>query len=143
MVCKGRISPYLHTLLWLITSRCGIFNTPPHECEICRIEYLRWSSKGLIAGFPTGPKIIARIGFETKLEFGFRPNSTPQNWLVRWALPCTCIHYFSLITSQCVIFNKFGESNREWEGLFSRSQVKIHRVMSFLINNEKLLIFFT
>jgi len=41
------------------------------------------------------------LSWNCLLEVGFKPNSTPQNWFVRWGLHLTYILWNCLISSRC------------------------------------------
>jgi len=43
-------------------------------------------------------------------KWTFKPNSTPQNWLVRWGLHPTYILWNCLISSLCETFNNFSNA---------------------------------
>jgi len=68
----------------------GLPTTPltPRYIHLVRGSRNGWHVSGSIAGGTECPRNLARISFlnsgsDTILEVGLKPNSIPQNWLVR------------------------------------------------------------
>ena len=93
-----------------------------------KLEINGWSVSGPIADGTKCPKNLARITFflnnssNTMFEVGFKPNSTPQNRLVRWGLHHTYILWNYLILSRGGISNNIRYS-RMYQMIFSSKQI--------------------